>query len=136
MPASNKWSRGWSKAHPDFALDLTPQGMRDFQSRRDVLFESLKAKVGEALLRAGILEHRQTWQRTRKHGIAHLFEMDAPALSGLAQEYAEWLKTDEELGKAYKIAWRKITAHQDTQYRALARQFLSLGTERPSTARR
>lgn len=130
---NNRWARRWnsqknrtSLADQGFPIELTPEGVRDFASRRGALLRDFKTKVGERLRQAGQLP--ANWDRIGRRGIMRLFtDEKSPqfaVLKNIRTDYGEWLNLDTQLGHVYRVGWAMLTDNLDRQRREIARNIL------------
>lgn len=129
---NNRWARRWnsqknrsSLADRGFPIELTPEGVRDFASRRGALLRDFKTRVGEQLRSTGLPSN---WDRVGRRGIARMFtdekSLQFAVLKGIRTDYEEWLKLDTELGRVYRTGWAMLTDNLDRQRREIAREIL------------
>ncbi len=135
--ADNRWSRRYNArqaklaAAEQFPVKMTPEGLRDFASRKGALQRDLKTKMAEVLDRANILP--ANWDRIGRRGIARMMTQEKspefPAVQCLRPEYEAWAKRDEELSRIYRAAWGMVSENLDRQRREIAREILSGATD-------
>lgn len=131
--ADNRWSRRYNARQANlppgeqFPIERTPQGIRDFASRRDALQRDFKSKMGETLKQASQLP--ANWDRVGRRGIVRMMtqekSLEFSSLQCIRPEYEAWAKRDQELGRIYRLAWTMLSEDLDTQRRKIAREILS-----------
>jgi hypothetical protein len=131
--SDNRWARRYNMrqaALPEgerFPIQLTPEGVRDFASRRGTLQRDFKAKIDEVLRHANCLP--ANWDRIGKRGITRMMTHEKSpefaALQCLRLDYEAWAKRDSELGRIYRTAWGMVSENLDRQRREIARKILS-----------
>jgi hypothetical protein len=131
--ADNRWSKRYNirqaklPAAEQFSIRMTPEGLRDFASRKGALQRDFKMRMGELLQREKILP--ANWERVGKRGITRMMtqekSLEFPRLQCLRDDYEAWAKRDRELSRIHRVAWQMVSENLDRQRREIARQILS-----------
>lgn len=110
--AANRWSRRYNArqarmpAEKQFPIETTPDGLRDFASRKSALQRDLKMKMGEVLEQENLLP--ANWDRIGRRRIARLMTHEKSpeyaALQCLRPDYDAWARRDGELARIYRAA--------------------------------
>lgn len=131
--ADNRWSRRYNARQislpekEQFPINMTPEGLRDFASRKDSLLRDLKTRTGDVLKNAGLLP--ANWERIGRRGISRMItdpkKPEFAALQCLRSDYDIWNKRDQELSRIYQTAWKMVSDNLDRQRRETARAILA-----------
>lgn len=129
----NRWARRYNARQEKLATDeqfpirLTPDGLRDFASRRGNLQRDLKGRMSAVLQQAELVP--ANWERIGKRGMNRMMtdekSQEFPLLQTIRPDYELWKQRDCELGRLYRVAWDMVSHNLDRQRWMIARGILS-----------